>query len=188
MESRLQGVSSAKNFLADRVKEAETALRDAEAEQQQYLAAHRIIGIEDKGNITIERTAELNRQLVELQNERRLAEAVFNRSKEVSADELPQVTNDTTVQNLSRELSKQKQELANLLAKYQSNYPTVKQVQEQVKQLETQLTDHKAKIVKNIETQFQVAKRREEDLAASLNQSKNEAIQQNRETSELGLI
>lgn len=188
MESRLQGVSSAKNFLADRVKEAETALRDAEAEQQQYLAAHRIIGIEDKGNITIERTAELNRQLVELQNERRLAEAVFNRSKEVSADELPQVTNDTTVQNLLRELSKQKQELANLLAKYQSNYPTVKQVQEQVKQLETQLTDHKAKIVKNIETQFQVAKRREEDLAASLNQSKNEAIQQNRETSELGLI
>ncbi|HQR34692.1 MAG TPA: polysaccharide biosynthesis tyrosine autokinase [Blastocatellia bacterium] len=188
MESRLQGVSSAKEFLAKRVQEAETALRDAEAEQQQYLAAHRIIGIEDKGNITIERTAELNRQLVELQNERRLAEAIYNRSKEVPADELPQVITDGTVQNLSRELSKQKQELANLLAKYQPTYPAVKQVQEQVKQLETQVAEQKAKIVKNIETQYQVAKRREEDLIASFGQSKNEAIQQNRETSELNLL
>lgn len=189
MESRLQGVSSAKEFLADRVKAAETALREAEAEQQQYLAAHRIISsAEDKANITIDRTAELNRQLVELQNERRLAEAIYNRSKEVPADELPQVITDATVQALTRELSKQRQELANLLAKYQPNYPGVKQVQEQVKQLETQLAEQKAKIVKNIETQYQVAKRREEDLASSLNQSKNEAIQQNRESSELSLI
>ncbi len=189
MESRLQGVSKAKEFLADRVKEAEAALRQAEAEQQLYLSVHRIISSsEDKGNITVDRTSELNRQLVELQNERRLAEAVYNRSREVAADELPQVITDGTVQALTRELSKQKQELANLLAKYQPTYPAVKQVLEQVKQLETQLTDHKAKIIKNIETQYQVAKRREADLIASFGQSKNEAIQQNRESSELSLI
>ncbi|MGH9801617.1 MAG: exopolysaccharide transport family protein, partial [Blastocatellia bacterium] len=188
MESRLQGVSKAKEFLADRVKEAETALRDAEAEQQQYLSAHRIISVEDKGDITLARTVDLNKQLTDLENERRTAEANYNRSKEVPADELPQVINDVTVQNLSRELSKQKQELANLSAKYQPNYPSVKQVQEQVKQLETQLAEHKQKIVKNIETQFQVAKRREEDLKASFGKSRDEAIQQNRETSELGLI
>ncbi|MFN0112736.1 MAG: GumC family protein [Blastocatellia bacterium] len=188
MESRLQGITNAREFLTTRVKEAETALREAETEQQQYLSVHRIIGVEDKGNITIERTAELNRQLVELQNERRSAEAIFKRSKEVAAEELPQVVTDGTVQNLSRELSKQKQELANLLAKYQPTYPAVKQVQEQVKQLESQLADQKATIVKNIETQFLVAKRREEDLTASLGQSKNEAIQQNRESSELNLI
>ncbi|MDX2040435.1 MAG: polysaccharide biosynthesis tyrosine autokinase [Acidobacteriota bacterium] len=188
MESRLQGVSSAKDFLAKRVQEAETALRDAENEQQRYLAEHRIISVEDKGDITLARTVELNRQLTDLENERRTAEANYNRSKEVAADELPQVINDATVQNLSRELSKQKQELANLSAKYQPNYPAVKQVQEQVKQLETQLTDHKAKIVKNIETQFQVAKKREEDLKASFGKSRNEAIQQNRESSELGLL
>ena len=188
MESRLQGVSSAKDFLSKRVQEAETALRDAENEQQRYLAEHRIISVEDKGDITLARTVELNRQLTDLENERRTAEANYNRSKEVAADELPQVINDATVQNLSRELSKQKQELANLSAKYQPTYPAVKQVQEQVKQLETQLAEHKAKIVKNIETQFQVAKKREEDLKASFGKSRNDAIQQNRESSELSLI
>lgn len=188
MESRLQGVSSAKDFLAKRVQEAEAALRDAENEQQQYLAAHRIISVEDKGDITLARTIELNRQLTDLENERRTAEANYNRSKEVAADELPQVINDATVQNISRELSKKKQELANLSAKYQATYPAVKQVQEEVKQLETQLSEQKAKIVKNIETQFQVARKREEDLKASFGQSRNEAIQQNRESSELGLL
>ncbi len=188
MESRLQGVSSAKDFLAKRVQEAEAALRDAENEQQQYLAAHRIISVEDKGDITLARTVELNRQLTDLENERRTAEANYNRSKEVPADELPQVINDVTVQNISRELSKKKQELANLSAKYQATYPAVKQVQEEVKQLETQLSEQRAKIVKNIETQFQVAKKREEDLKASFGQSRNEAIQQNRESSELGLL
>lgn len=188
MENRLQGVNKAKEFLAKRVQESEGNLRQAEGELQQYLAAHRIISLESKGDITVDRTAELNRQLVELQNERRTAEAIFNRSKEVPADELPQVISDGTVQNLSRELSKQKQELANLSAKYQPGYPAVKQVQEQVKQLETQLVEHKAKIVKNIETQYQVARRREEDLKNALSQSKGEAIQENREATGLNLL
>lgn len=185
MENRLQGVTQAKDFLNRRVKEAETNLKNAQDEYQQYLSVHNIIAVEDKGNITVDRTAELNRQLVELQNERRTAEAIYNRSKEVPSDELPQVIGDGTVQTLARKLSEQKQELANLSVKYQSNFPAVKQVQEQIKQLETQLADYKAKIVKNIETQFQVARKREEDLKAALGQSKSEAIQQNRESAEL---
>ncbi|MGE0884206.1 MAG: GumC family protein [Blastocatellales bacterium] len=188
MENRLQGVSKAKEFLARRVQEAETNMRQAEAELQQYLAVHRIISLEDKGNITVDRTSELNRQLVEVQNERRTAEALYNRSREVTADEMPQVINDATVQSLTRELSRQKQELANLSAKYQPNFPAVKQVQEQIKQLDTQLLEQKAKIVKNIETQYQVARNREEDLKNALSQSKGEAIQQNREAAELGLL
>jgi capsular exopolysaccharide synthesis family protein len=188
MESRLQGVSSAKDFLAKRVQEAEAALREAENEQQRYLAEHKIISVEDKGDITLARTVELNRQLTDLENERRTAEANYNRSKEVPAEELPQVINDATVQNLSRELSKQQQELANLSAKYQPTYPAVKQVQEQVKQLEIQLAAQKATIVKNIETQYQVARKREDDLKASFGKSRSEAIQQNRESSELSLI
>jgi capsular exopolysaccharide synthesis family protein len=187
MENRLQGVTTAKDFLSKRVHEAEATLREAEADYQQYLAAHKIIAADGKGDITVDRASELNRQLVEVQNERRTAEAIYNRSKEVQADDLPQVIGDATVQNLSRELSKQKQELANLSAKYQPTYPAVKQVQEQIKQLETQLADHKVKIIKNIETQFRVARKREDDLKAALGQSKNEAIQQNRETAELGL-
>lgn len=187
MENRLQGVTQAKDFLSKRVREAAIDLKNAEDDYQQYLAAHKIISVEDKGNITVDRTAELNRQLVELQNERRTAEAIYNRSKEVPADELPQVTSDGTVQNLARKLSEQKQELANLSVKFQPTFPAVKQAQEQIKQLETQLAEHKAKIVKNIETQFQVARKREEDLTASLGKSKNDAIQQNRESAELGI-
>ncbi|MEP7338151.1 MAG: polysaccharide biosynthesis tyrosine autokinase [Acidobacteriota bacterium] len=187
MENRLEGVTTAKEFLSKRVKEAEISLREAESDYQQYLAVHKIISTDGKGDITVDRASEQNRQLVELQNELRTAEAVFNRSREVAADELPQVTNDVTVQNLTQSLNKKKQELANLSAKYQPTYPAVKQVQEEIKQLETQLTDHKAKIIKNIETQYQVARKREGDLKAALGQSKSDAIQQNRESAELGL-
>src|SRR5689334_7071418 len=114
MENRLQAVTTAKDFLSNRVHEAVATLREAEADYQQYLAAHKIIAADGKGDITVDRASELNRQLVEAQNERRTAEAIYNRSKEVQADDLPQVIGDATVQNLSRELSKQKQELANL--------------------------------------------------------------------------
>ncbi len=187
MENRLEGVTTAKDFLGKRVKEAEITLREAEADYQQYLAVHKIISADGKGDITVDRASEQNRQLVELQNELRTAEAVYNRSKEVAADELPQVTNDVTVQTLTQSLNKKKQELASLSSKYQSTFPAVKQVQEEIKQLETQLIEHKAKIIKNIETQYQVARKREGDLKIALGQSKNDAIQQNRESAELGL-
>jgi capsular exopolysaccharide synthesis family protein len=187
MENRQQGVGTAKEFLAKRVQEAEANLRQAEVEFQQYLAEHKIISLDESGNITVARTEQLNRQLAEVENERRAAEALYYRSQEVAADELPPVVNDPTVQSLIRELGKQKQELANLSAKYQPGFPAVKQVQEQIKQLETQINEAKLRIVKNIETQYQVARKREDDVKAALSQSKGEAIQQNREATELNL-
>jgi capsular exopolysaccharide synthesis family protein len=187
MENRLQGVGTAKEFLARRVQDAESNLRQAEAELQQYLADHKIISLDESGNITVARADMLNRQLTEVENERRAAEALYYRSKEVPADELPPVINDPTVQALTRELSRQRQELANLSAKYQPGFPAVKQVQEQIKQLDAQLNDAKLKIVKNIETQYQVARKREEDVRSALSQSKGEAIQQNREATDLNL-
>ncbi|HWQ36246.1 MAG TPA: polysaccharide biosynthesis tyrosine autokinase [Blastocatellia bacterium] len=188
MESRLKGVETAKTFLTRRVKEAEAELRKSEADYQQYAASHKIISLSDSGNITVERTAELNRQLVQAQDELRRAEAIYQQSQKVAPDELPQVLNDVTIQNLSKELSKQEQELANLSARYQPTYPAVKQVQEQVEQLKKQLVEAKAKIVKNIATQYQVAKQREAKLSAALSQSKGEAIQQNRESIELNML
>lgn len=187
-ESRLQGIGTTKDFLAKRVQEAETELRQSEAELQRYIDEHRLISLDEGGNITIARAEQLNRQLADTENDRRAAEALYQRSKEVPADDLPPVINDPTVQALSRELSRQKQELANLSARYQPNYPAVRQVQEQVRQLEAQLGEAKVRIVRNIETQYQVARKREEDLRQSFGKSKGEAIQQNRESTQLGLL
>lgn len=188
MENRLQGVSGAKEFLGKRVADAKEELQKSEEAYARYLAENRIISLDDKGNITVQRAEQLNLQLAEVENERRSAEALYNRSKEVAADELPPVVGDLSVQGLARELAKQEQELANLSAKYQPSYPAVKQVQEQVKQLKTQLEDAKQRIVKNIETQFQVARKREADLKSALGQSKGEAIAQNRQSMELSLL
>ncbi len=187
-ESRLQGIGTTKDFLGKRVQDAEAELRQSEGELQRYIAEHRLISLDERGNITIARAEQLNRQLADTENDRRAAEALYQRSKEVPADELPPVIGDPTVQALSRELSRQKQELANLTARYQVTYPAVKQVQEQVRQLETQLNEAKIRIVRNIETQYQVSRKREEDLRLSFGQSKGEAIQQNRESTELGLL
>ena len=109
MENRLQGVSTAKEFLTKRVEEAELNRRRAETEYQQYLAEHKIISTDERGNITVARTEQLNRQLAEVENERRAAEALYASTQEVPADELPPVLNDPTVQSLTRELNKQKQ-------------------------------------------------------------------------------
>jgi polysaccharide biosynthesis transport protein len=188
-ENRLQGVESAKDFLKQKLREAEEELRKSEQSYNQYFSSHQIISLDnDKGNITLDRASELNKQLVEVENERRQAEALYQRSREVAPDDLPQVLNDTMVQNIARELSKQEQELANLSAKYQPNYPAVKQVQEQVNALREQLKESKQKVVRNIETQYEVARRKEADLKIALSQSKGEAIQQNRESVELNVI
>jgi succinoglycan biosynthesis transport protein ExoP len=188
-ENRMQGVESAKDFLKQKLQEAEAELRKSEQAYNQYLSSHQIISFDlDKGNITLDRASELNKQLVEVENERRQAEALYQRSREVSPDDLPQVLNDTMVQNIARELSKQEQDLANLSAKYQPSYPAVKQVQEQVNSLKTQLKEAKQNVVKNVETQYEVARRKEADLKVALTLSKGEAIQQNREAVEMNVI
>jgi len=188
MESRLQGLGTTREFLTKRVAEAQDELRKSEESYSRYLTDRRIISLDERGNIALARTEELNRQLAELENERRTAEALYKRSREVSADELTPVISDPTVQALTRELGRLRQELANLSARYQSGYPAVRQVQDQVVQLEKQLSEARQRIVKNIETQYQVARSREADLRSALSQSKGETIQQNRESTELNLL
>jgi capsular exopolysaccharide synthesis family protein len=78
--------------------------------------------------------------------------------------------------------------MANLSARYQPGYTAVRQVEEQVKQLDLQLTEAKQRIVRNVETQFRIARAREDDLRGALLRSKGETIQQNRESTELNLI
>ncbi len=187
-ENRTQRVGGAKEFLGKRVEDAKEELRKSEEAYAKYLTTNKIISLDDKGNITVQRAEQLNMQLAEVENERRAAEALYTRSKEVAAEELPPVINDLTVQALTRELAKQEQELANLSAKYQPNFPAVKQVQEQVKQLRAQLENAKERIVKNIETQYQVSRKREADLRSALGQSKGEAIAQNRVSVEFNLL
>lgn len=188
MENRLQGVSGAKEFLAKRVVDAKNELRKSEEDYARYLTENKIISLDNKGNITVQRTEQLNLQLAVVENERRTAEALYIRSKQVPAEELTPVIADATVQSLTRELAKQEQALANLSAKYQPTFPAVKQVQEEIKQLTGQLDDAKQRIVKNIESQFQVAQQREADLRNSLGQSKGEAIEQNRQSAELNML
>lgn len=188
MESRLQGLGTTREFLSRRVEEARNELRASEEAYTRYLTDRRIISLDDRGNIALARTEELNRQLVEAENERRSAEAVFQRSRQVSPDELPPVLADPTIQALTRELSRQRQEMANLSARYQPGYTAVRQVEEQVKQLDLQLTEAKQRIVRNVETQFRIARAREDDLRGALLRSKGETIQQNRESTELNLI
>jgi polysaccharide biosynthesis transport protein len=188
MESRLQGLGTTREFLTKRVSEAQDELRKSEESYSRYLTDRRIISLDERGNIALARTEELNRQLVELENERRTAEALYYRSRQVAAEELTPVISDPTVQALTRELGRLRQELANLSARYQPNYPAVRQIQDQVTQLEKQLVEARQRIVKNIETQYQVTRSRESDLRAALSQSKGETIQQNRESTELNLL
>jgi capsular exopolysaccharide synthesis family protein len=188
MESRLQGLGTTREFLSRRVEEARNELRASEEAYTRYLTDRRIISLDDRGNIALARTEELNRQLVDAENDRRSAEALYQRSRQVAADELTPVLADPTIQALTRELSRQRQEMANLSARYQPGYTAVRQVEEQVKQLELQLTEAKQRIVRNVETQFRVARAREDDLRGALLRSKGETIQQNRESTELNLI
>jgi capsular exopolysaccharide synthesis family protein len=189
MESRTQGVEGAKEFLNLKLTEAKAELVKSEEEYSQYLTEHKIISLDDdKGNIQLDRASQQNRQLVEVENQRREAEILYQRSREVAADDLPQVLADPFVQSLTKELGKQEQELANLSAKYQATYPAVKQVQQQVDELKQQVEKAKQKVIRNIETQYEVARRKEADLRASLSQSKGQAIQQNRESVELNVL
>ncbi len=189
LEGRTQGVEGAKEFLNLKLSESKKELVNSEEEYSQFMTEHRIISLdEDKGNIELDRASQQNRQLVEVENQRREAEAIYERSRQVQPDDLPQVLADTQVQNLSKELGKQEQELANLSAKYQATYPAVKQVKDQVEELKKQLVEAKQKVIKNIETQYEVARRKEADLVASLSRSKGQAIQQNRESVELNML
>lgn len=183
LEKRTEANSTTGDFLQKRIAELQQQIRTAEERLVNYAKNNQIISLDPNQNTVVERLAGLNRQLLEAENDRKTAEAAYNAAK--SPDAATALADDGAKQNneIEAKLIELRQKRALLLVDATEEAPEVKEVDQQIAELDKQLKDLRSRksatLLTNLNTRYQQTLEREQSLRKAFEQQRAQTLSQN---------
>jgi len=191
-EKKTDANSTTGSYLEMRIAELQAANRAKEEELINYAKNHQILSLDANQNTVVERLEGLNKQLLEAENERKLAEAAYKASQQPGAadalaqgggseKDVPAATRLSTEAELK--LAELKQKRAELLVENTEKWPAVKEVERQIAVIEKQMNETHARatrvVTTNLLTRYRQAQSTEDALRKAYDQQRAETLTQN---------
>ncbi|MDQ3649477.1 MAG: polysaccharide biosynthesis tyrosine autokinase, partial [Acidobacteriota bacterium] len=183
LERKAETGITAGSMLQKRVVELQAQVRSGEEKLINYAKNHNLLSLDTTQNTVVDRLAGLNRQLLEAENERQMAEAAYRASQAPGAAEA--LAEETAQQTAAAEikLSELRQRRAQLLVDNTEDWPEVKEVEQQIAVFERFLKETRSRattiVTTNLETRYNQALARERALRISLKKQGGELLAQN---------
>ena len=183
LEKRTEANSTTGDFLQKRIAELQQQIRTSEERLVNYAKNNQIISLDPNQNTVVERLAGLNRQLLEAENDRKTAEAAYNAAKapeaaNALADDGAKQTNE-----IEGKLVELRQKRALLLVDATEEAPEIKEVDQQIIELEKQFKDLRSRksatLLTNLNTRYQQTLEREQSLRRAFDQQRAQTLSQN---------
>src|SRR5215217_6516854 len=183
LEKRTEANSTTGDFLQKRIAELQQQIRTAEERLVNYAKNNQIISLDPNQNTVVERLAGLNRQLLEAENDRKTAEAAYNAAKVPEAavalaDDGAKQTNE-----IEGKLNDLRQKRVQLLVDATEEAPEVKEIDQQIGELDRQLKELRSRksatLLTNLNTRYQQTLAREQSLRKAFEQQRAQTLSQN---------
>jgi polysaccharide biosynthesis transport protein len=184
LERKAETNVSTGDFLQKRVAELQAQIRGSEERLINYARNHQILSLNPEQNTVVERLVGLNKQLLEAENKRKLAEATYQAAREPgAATALAEEHAARQVIDMESRLAEARQRYAQLLVENTEEWPEVKEVKQQITALEEEVKKTRnrstAMTLRNFETQYRQALATEQALRKSFDQQRAETLTQN---------
>lgn len=182
LEKRTEANSTTGDFLQKRIAELQQQIRTSEERLVNYAKNNQIISLDPNQNTVVERLAGLNQQLLQAENERKTAEAAYNAAKAPEAANA--LVDEAAKQNsdVEAKLIELRQKRALLLVDATEEAPEVKEVDQQITELDKQLKDLRSRksatLLTNLNTRYQQALAREQSLRSAFEQQRAQTLSQ----------
>jgi capsular exopolysaccharide synthesis family protein len=183
-EKRTETSNSTNAYLVKQIAQLQQDIRSDEERLVNYTRNNQMLSINDTNqNVVVDRLAGLNRQLLEAENDRVVAEGALRAAQSAGAAEALVRNDDRATNEAESKLAALRQRRAELLVENTEEWPEVKEVQQQIEVLEKQIqnTSQRATstVLTNLQTRYNQAKTREDALRAAFNKQKAETLTQN---------
>jgi succinoglycan biosynthesis transport protein ExoP len=178
LEARWQATQKASDWLSRQLVGLKAKLEKSEDELQRYVRRNGLVFLEtDKGasqNVANERMQQLQEQLTKAQAERFEKEALYRLAQTGDSGALPGVFQNKLIQDLSERLAELKREYAQLSTTFNSDYPRVKEIQNQIDDIEASLREERKRAADSIVNDYSAAVNRENLLQHALEDQQRE--------------
>lgn len=184
LESKLRSTREAMLWLSEQMNELKAKVQDSEVSLQKYREKSGIVGIEQQRNITAQKMVDLNKAFLEAQSHRLAVEA---RLKELTAllkggsqaGILMVGAENPMLQKLRADSADLEKKLSEVLRVYKDKHPEVIKVRSALEQVSERMRQEVQAALRGVESEYKVAKGREDAMATRLEQVKREAMDLN---------
>ncbi|HEV2916050.1 MAG TPA: polysaccharide biosynthesis tyrosine autokinase [Pyrinomonadaceae bacterium] len=184
LERKTETNATTGDFLQKRVAELQSQIRNAEERLVNYAGNNQLTSLDASQNTVVERLTGLNRQLLEAENERKLAEAAYHAAQPPgAASALAEGGTRNQTMELEARLAELQRKRAQLLVRYTDDWPEVKELNQQIDVIEKQLRDVRGQaastVLANLKLRYEQALERENALRSSFDEQRGQTLTQN---------
>lgn len=184
-KTKFESTMQASDWLSKQLVDLQIKVETSQEKLVQFQKEHEILGTDEKSNIITSKLDELNRELTSAEGDRMQKQAVYEQVK--SGDPLAAAAAiapggsgamSNTVSLMERLRGTQSDlrvKVAELSTQFGPSYPKVAELNNQIKQVDTELQTETAKVMDGIRDQYLAALQREKLLQSDFDKQKQEA-------------
>ena len=186
-KSRYDATMDSSKWLAGQLVDMQMKVESSQEELVRYQKEHEILGIDEKQNITMAKLDELNKQLTSAESERMDKEALYQLVQTGDPDSIASSTgaledsgsgsqsDSGLLETLRAKQAEIKIQAADLSTQFGPSYPKLTQLNNQLKEIDSQIQAEMKKITGKVRGQYTTALQRENMLHDAFEKQKQEA-------------
>lgn len=198
-KARFESTMQASDWLQKQLVDMQMKVETSQEKLVRYQKEHEILGIDEKQNIITEKLDELNKALTQAESERMDKEAMYRMVQTGDPDAIASVSagaegpggpssGSALLDALRAHKADLKIQIADLNTQFGPSYPKLAQLNNQVKEIDSQIQNEMKKIADKVRGQYLTALQRENMLSGALDKQKQEANQLNESAIEYNLL
>ena len=197
-KTKFESTMQASDWLSKQLVDLQMKVETSQEKLVKYQKEHSILGIDEKQNIITEKLDELNKELTAAESERMQRESLYRLTQGGDPDVIATATANSSEGNASSgsslldKLRSQEADLkiqvAELSTQFGPSYPKVAQLNNQLKEIDSQIQAEIRKIGGKVRNQFLAAVQRESMLRDAMEKQKQEANKLNESAIEYSLL
>jgi succinoglycan biosynthesis transport protein ExoP len=195
LEIKLAAAQNAVKWLHNRIDEERNKVEEAEHALLRYKEEHGIITdfTSDAENITAQKLAQLNTQVVEAESERVEAETRYNQAAALGGStdmlgSIPEVLDNELIQQIKEMEVGLYKRMSELSKKYGRNHPQMVAIRSELMSVRERLSQEVNRVINSLQNEYRVALAREETLKGALAKQKNESLDLNQKAIQYGVL
>jgi uncharacterized protein involved in exopolysaccharide biosynthesis len=184
LDIKLRGAQEAMTWLNEQMTSLRAKVQESSVALQNYRVKAGIMGLQEQRQITAQKIMDFNKQYLESQAQRLSVEAKMNELQRVTADRggaqtIFTVADSQLIQRLKQEASELEVSKAKLSRTYKAKHPEILKVDAQIEQVNQKIDAEIKTMMRAVQTEFRVARAREETLLGNVNRLRAEAQELN---------
>jgi exopolysaccharide transport family protein len=201
-KTKYESTMQTADWLSKQLVDLQMKVESSQEKLVKYQKEHNILGLDEKQNTTTQKLDELNKELTAAESDRMAKESLYHLSQTTDPDSLtgPSVNNaaggnstaansgSTLLDSLRSRQADLKIQIAELNTQFGPAYPKVAQLNNELKEIDSQIQAETHKLGGKLRNQYEAALAREKLLRAALEQQKQAANQLNESAIEYTLL